>query len=109
MKIKKAGVVSEPSTIELGKAARLRQEQTFALLRQLVELESPSSDKDGVDRCMQVAAAACGEAGGKVRWHRQKEHGDLLEAHFPADGGKSPKKPLLILGHLDTVWPLGTL
>ena len=60
---------------------------------------------------MQVAAAACGEAGGKVHWHRQKEHGDLLEARFHADGRAmtSPKKPLLILGHLDTVWPLGTL
>jgi glutamate carboxypeptidase len=111
MKIKKEGVVSGPSTVELGKTARLQQERTLALLRQLVEVESPSGDKDGVDRCMQVAAAACGEAGGKVRWHRQKEHGDLLEVRFPAEGGatKSPTWPLLILGHLDTVWPLGTL
>ncbi len=111
MKIKEEGVVSEPSIVELGKVARLRREQTLAFLRQLVEVESPSGDKDGVDRCMQVAAAACGEAGGKVRWHRQKEHGDILEAHFPANGGatKSPQRPLLILGHLDTVWPLGTL
>jgi glutamate carboxypeptidase len=111
MKIKKAGWVSELSIVELGKAARLWQEQTLALLGLLVEVESPSSDKNGVDRCMQVAAAACGEAGGKVRRHRQREYGDVLEARFPADGGtaKSPKRPLLILGHLDTVWPLGTL
>ena len=111
MKIKNQGVVSEPSIVELDKVARLRQDRTLALLRQLVEVESPSGDKAAVDRCMQVAAAACGEAGGKVHWHRQKEHGDLLEARFHADGRAmtSPKKPLLILGHLDTVWPLGTL
>ena len=111
MKIKNQGVISEPSIVELDKAARLRQDRTLALLRQLVEVESPSGNKAAVDRCMQVAAAACGEAGGKVRWHRQKEYGDLLEARFHADGRAmtSPKKPLLILGHLDTVWPLGTL
>ena len=111
MKIREEGVISEPSIVELGKAARLRQEQTLALLRQLVEVESPSSDKAAVDRCMQVAATACRETGGKVRWHRQKEYGDMLEAHFPANGGatKSPKRPLLLLGHLDTVWPVGTL
>jgi glutamate carboxypeptidase len=41
-----------------------------------------------------------------VKVHRQRTHGDVLEARF---GAKSKKGRVLLLGHLDTVWPLGTL
>jgi glutamate carboxypeptidase len=90
------------------KTARRREPETVALLRKLVETESPSSDKAAVDRCMDIAAAACRKAGGKVRWHRQKSFGNLLEAHF-GFSRSSRERPVLLLGHLDTVWPLGTL
>jgi glutamate carboxypeptidase len=95
----------------LSKAARLGQKQTLGLLRELVEIESPSADKGAVDRCMRLAAAHCGEVGGKIRWHRQRAYGDVLEARFPGKGGADgfPERPLLLLGHLDTVWPVGTL
>ena len=57
--------------------------------------------------CVALTERFCLEAGGKVRRHRQKNYGDLLEARFgPASRSL---KPLLLLGHLDTVWPLGTL
>jgi glutamate carboxypeptidase len=114
----KAGAA--PLTVaDLARAASLRQKQTLDLLRALVAIESPSADKSAVDRCMQLAAARCAELGGKVRWHRQRAYGDVLEARFPADPhnrrsadrseAKSDPRPLLLLGHLDTVWPLGTL
>ncbi len=99
------------SAAALAEAARRRQEETLSLLRRLVELESPSGDKDAVDRCMELAAETCRRLGGRVRWHRQKRFGDLLETRFTVGRGpvKSDRRPLLLLGHLDTVWPVGTL
>jgi glutamate carboxypeptidase len=82
---------------------------TIGLLRRLVEVESPSHDKGAVDRCMQAAATAAGDTGGKARWHRQKKFGDVLELRFSSERRSEANKPILLLGHLDTVWPLGTL
>jgi glutamate carboxypeptidase len=93
------------------KLARTTQTQTLALLQGLVEIESPSGDKHAVDRCMEFAASSCRDSGGKVHWHRQKAFGNLLEARFSASKVHSQPqhRPLLLLGHLDTVWPIGTL
>jgi glutamate carboxypeptidase len=46
-------------------------------------------------------------AGWRVRRHRQKAYGDCLELRIGPE--RSSRKPLLLLGHLDTVWPKGTL
>jgi glutamate carboxypeptidase len=48
--------------------------------------------------------------GGVVRRYRQRNFGDVLELRFDF-GGKAAHKapPVMLLGHLDTVWPLGTL
>jgi glutamate carboxypeptidase len=107
---KESGISGLPMTV-LEQAARFQQTWTLALLRRLVEVESPSADKAAVDRCMQLAVEAAREIGGKVRWHRQKVYGDVLEVHFPAERGAAAtrKLPLLLLGHLDSVWPVGTL
>jgi glutamate carboxypeptidase len=89
------------------KAAKLHQQATLDLLRAMVEIESPSDDKAAVDRCAAFVADRCMALGGRVRLHRQKAFGNLLEVRFgPA---KSRQKSILLLGHLDTVWPLGTL
>lgn len=88
--------------------AQRREPEMVALLRALVESESPSGEKAAVDRCMEIAATACRNIGGKVRWHRQKNFGNLLEARF-GFSRNSRQRPVLLLGHLDTVWPLGTL
>jgi glutamate carboxypeptidase len=93
----------------LGEAAARRERETLALLRALVEQESPSADKNAVDGCMKVAASAAQELGGVAKWHRQKRYGDLLELRFGGGRKAGKEKPLLLLGHLDTVWPLGTL
>ena len=76
-------------------------------LRELVETESPSDDKAAVDAAAALVAGWVSELGGRVKRHRQRRFGDLLEARFGAAGSK--RKPILLLGHLDTVWPLGTL
>src|ERR1700761_576609 len=86
---------------------RSRQPQTLDLLQLLVELESPSDNKAGVDRCVDVTAGRAEALGGRVRRHRQREFGDLLEVRFGRVGRSA--KPIMLLGHLDTVWPAGTL
>ncbi|WP_251106361.1 M20 family metallopeptidase [Alloacidobacterium dinghuense] len=80
---------------------------TLDLLRAMVEIESPSDDKAAVDRCVAFVAAECSRLSGRVRLHRRRDFGDLLEARFGPL--RSKHRPVLLLGHLDTVWPLGTL
>jgi len=76
-------------------------------LRDLVLIESPSDDKPSVDLAMAFAAGLAAPLGGRIKLHKQKRFGDILELRFgPA---RSRREPILLLGHLDTVWPLGTL
>ncbi len=76
-------------------------------LRELVEVESPSEEKAAVDRAGALVAGWAEALGGKVKRHRQKAFGDVLEVRFGA--ARSRKGRVLLLGHLDTVWPMGTL
>ena len=76
-------------------------------LRALVEIESPSDDPSAVNRANDFVADLATSVGGRTKRHRQTHFGDVLELRF---GPLRPKrKPLLLLGHLDTVWPVGTL
>ena len=74
-------------------------------IRRMVEIESPSDDKAAVDRCTATVEEMAATVGGRAKRHRQREFGDVLELRF----GPRRGAPLLLLGHLDTVWPLGTL
>ncbi|HEY1902009.1 MAG TPA: M20 family metallopeptidase [Terracidiphilus sp.] len=94
--------------------ARRKQDALLDLLRQLVQTESPSDDKAAVDVCVAVVAGRAKMLGGRVRLHRQRAFGDVLEARFgprakTRRAKASSAKPILLLGHLDTVWPMGTL
>ena len=76
-------------------------------LRDLVQIESPSDNKPAVDEAVRLVASLAKSIGGHVKLHRQKNFGDSFEVRFgPA---RSTRRPILLLGHLDTVWPLGTL
>src|SRR5215210_7130309 len=70
------------------------------LLRELVELESPTYD-DGVRVVAERVAADLEALGGEVVLLGPEAH---LRADFPGTGGR-----LLVLGHTDTVWERGTL
>lgn len=83
------------------------REWTFTLLRRLVEIESPSDSKAAVDRAAEFVRAEAQRLGGRAKLHKQREFGGVLELRFGR--ARSRRKPLLLLGHLDTVWPLGTL
>ena len=77
---------------------------TLATIEALVRLESPSTDKAAVDRCGAGLAGMLRDAGASVETLPQRERGDHVRARFPGEGA-----PVLILGHFDTVWPVGTL
>jgi glutamate carboxypeptidase len=79
--------------------------------RALVEIESPSDNKAAVDHAGNLVATWAKTLDGKVRRHPQKEFGDVLEIRFGVARHRKSASPdrLLILGHLDTVWPMGTL
>ncbi len=80
--------------------------EMLSVLKQAVEIESPSDDKAALDRCGKFLAAEFERLGAKVTFYPQKEAGDHLKAEFP---GHSRTKPVLLLGHFDTVWSMGTL
>jgi glutamate carboxypeptidase len=75
-------------------------------LRQMVELESPSDNKSAVDRLGEFLAEQFAAAGGQPKFHRQSERGNHLQVDFP---GANFQRPIMLLGHFDTVWALGTL
>jgi glutamate carboxypeptidase len=83
------------------------ERQLKARLRELVEVESPSEDKAAVNRAGKLVAGWAEELGGRAKWHRQKAFGDVLELRFGPT--RSKRGRVLLLGHLDTVWPMGTL
>jgi glutamate carboxypeptidase len=89
--------------------ARRKESALIDLTRKLVRVESPSDDKAAVDACVALAATHAKSLGGRVRVHRQKEFGDVLEVRFGRRPKDSAAKPILLLGHLDTVWRMGTL
>ncbi|WP_213805280.1 M20 family metallopeptidase [Granulicella sp. dw_53] len=76
-------------------------------LRELVLQESPSEDPATINAAMALAEGWARELGGRAKYHKQREFGHVLELRFGPT--RSQKKPILLLGHLDTVWPLGTL
>ena len=86
--------------------ARKKEPTLLDLIRQLVSAESPSDQKPAVDACMALAAAHAQALGARIKLHKQKHFGDILEARF---GPKSASGRVLLLGHLDTVWSIGTL
>jgi glutamate carboxypeptidase len=82
-----------------------RRDAIVSTIRQLVEIESPSDDKHAVDSLAELVAEKFAKLGGEIRFHQAKNFGNHLQVNF---GGRSAK-PVLLLGHYDTVYPLGTL
>lgn len=82
----------------------------LACLEQAVKIKSPTHSKPHVDRLARFFARKFREQGGKVRLLEHPSAGSAVGAEFwSRAGGKRGPKPLLMLGHLDTVWDAGTL
>jgi glutamate carboxypeptidase len=77
---------------------------TIATIERLVLLESPSTDKAAVNRCGRELAGILRDAGADVDSVATEERGDHIRARFGVG-----ERPVMLLGHFDTVWPIGTL
>jgi glutamate carboxypeptidase len=83
-----------------------RKDQIAQTIRQLVEIESPTENKQAVDQLGVLLAGRFEGLGGHAKFHRVQDFGDHLQVDF---GGTRGGKPVMLLGHLDTVYPMGTL
>src|ERR1700729_3378497 len=83
-----------------------RQEAMVETIREFVAIESPSDNKLAADGMGALLAARFEALGGRGHVHRAAEFADNVQIDFP---GREKIKPVLLLGHFDTVYPLGTL
>jgi glutamate carboxypeptidase len=79
-----------------------RQQDMVATLEQLVLLESPSDERDAVNKVADFLAQAFGDLGAQVDRVPQVAFGDHLRLAWGDGEGQ-----VLLLGHMDTVWPMG--
>jgi glutamate carboxypeptidase len=83
-----------------------RRDDMLGFLRELVEHETPSRDKHALDILARHLTQRLTASGGTVQGIANSREGDHLLARFP---GPAVRKPALLLGHYDTVWPRGTI
>lgn len=85
-----------------------RQDALLQTIAKFVEIESPSDNKAAADRMGAFLAGTFEAIGGRAQMHRAEKYGDSVQIDFPG-GAAEKRKPVLLLGHFDTVYPLGTL
>src|SRR3990172_8026167 len=76
------------------------------LLQDLVRFESPTNDKQAVDALGAFVAGQLYDIGAQVEVFPRDEVGDIL---YAAWNSSLTGTPILLLCHLDTVWPVGAL
>jgi glutamate carboxypeptidase len=93
-----------PPIISLRDFCRANEDWLLETIEALVSLESPTTDKAAVDRCGAELATRLEAAGGRVTRLTRPDRGDHLLAEFGCGASQ-----ILLLGHFDTVWPVGQL
>jgi glutamate carboxypeptidase len=88
----------------LGDYCRENADWVVDTIDALSRLESPTDDKAAVDRCGAELARRLTELGARIHLFQQRVAGNHLRAEF----GDGPRQ-VLLLGHFDTVWPVGQL
>jgi glutamate carboxypeptidase len=88
---------------DLVERLRARTPELLEALRELVEIESPTADPDACRACAS-AAERLAERLLEARPERLERGGRV---HLRLRFGGAPR--VLLVGHLDTVWPLGTV
>ena len=113
-----SGIPETAIALAAGEFAMGHLPEMISTLRGLAEMETPTSDKAALDRCGEHLAGHFERLGGRVKFHRQRHAGNHLEVNFSAvrsakrsrpGGAGLDSLPILLLGHFDTVWDLGTL
>lgn len=85
-----------------------REQEMIDLLETLVNIDSGSYDKAGVDAVREVLQAHLQKAGIQTETFALADHGDCLLATVPGQG-ESTGPHVLLLGHMDTVFPRNTV
>jgi glutamate carboxypeptidase len=83
-----------------------RQRELVERVREIVARESPTHNKQACDALCSYLAEQFEALGGRTKIHRQPKSGNHLQVDF---AGRRGGKPLLLLGHYDTVYDLETL
>ena len=79
--------------------------EMLELLEAAVNIDSGSSHKQGADRMAALMESFLGGAGLKTQRHALATHGDCISARLPS---AADSDHVLLLGHMDTVFPAGT-
>jgi len=87
--------------------ARARRRHIVSLIAELVACESPSDDARAIKRFTELVEAKVGQLA-RCRLFPGGSFGPHLRCEFLLPGRKDDGR-LLLLGHSDTVWPVGTL
>ncbi|HXP68835.1 MAG TPA: M20 family metallopeptidase [Candidatus Dormibacteraeota bacterium] len=104
---------------DLLRETRKREREMVRLLGRFVRCESPSGDKAAVDRFGAMVAREWRRRGAVVKILRQRLRGDHLRVEMAAEARRDSRRrdgsadrdygQILVLGHLDTVYPIGTI
>jgi glutamate carboxypeptidase len=86
-----------------------REKDMVRLLGDFVRCESPSHNKAAADRFAAIVAREWRRRGARVRILRNSSRGNHLRAEVWLGQGRPARRQLMVLGHMDTVYPLGTL
>lgn len=111
---------STPQADDVLADARELQPRLHELIRRLVEVESPTGDVEANQRVADIFQWALEARGMTVARRPAPGYGEHLVARLPAGASPEPNRrggadeapdprPVLVLGHMDTVHPLGTL
>lgn len=84
-----------------------RQDALLASLEQIVRFETPSNDKAAMDKLVKHLRTECEKLGASIESRDQSEWGDLTIASWPGTGPETGQ--ILVMTHIDTVWPVGTI
>ncbi len=86
---------------------RIDPEEILAGIRRWVEIETPTADAAAVNRLVDMVQEEAAGIGGRVeRIPGRDGYGDILRVRTPWD---EDEPGILVLSHLDTVHPVGTL
>ena len=84
-----------------------RRDALLGSLEQIVRLESPSTDKAVIDKLVAHLRSECEQLGATIESRDQTDWGDLTIASWPGTGSETGQ--ILVMTHIDTVWPVGTI
>jgi glutamate carboxypeptidase len=90
--------------IGFGAAADAHREWLLEGIKALVRAESPSTDRASLDACAEVLSRCLVDAGASIERLPGGATADMVLARWPGDG-----PAVLLLGHFDTVWPVGQI